>query len=234
MGILLYIALSLYGTQVMSSVIEEKSNRIVEVLVSSVRPFEMMVGKIVGVGMVCLTQLVIWAGAFLLLRRYQAVVLGWFGVADPGRSTLELILPSLGTGLIVVFLLFFVMGFLFYASMYAAIGSMCTTIQEAQQLQVPVMMCSVAGWFSAIAVMKEQSGEFARIASLIPPLTPFVVPVRYSLSPLPPGEMALGIAAGLIGLVLMMAIAGRIYRVGILMYGRRASFGEVFRWLRAR
>lgn len=231
MGIILYMALVLYGTQVMTSVIEEKSNRIVEVLVSSLTPFQMMLGKVVGVGMVSLLQLGIWAGAFLGLQKYQAKILGLFGAASAGDGIAS-ILPSMDPWLVVVFLGFFILGFLFYSSVYAAIGSMCNTVQEAQQLQTPVMVMTIAGWFSAFALLRDPTSSFAKVASLIPPLAPFVVPVRYSIARIPVPELLLYVATMVAGLLLIVWVTARVYRVGILMYGKRASFKDLWRWVR--
>ncbi len=232
MGIILYMALVLYGTQVMTSVIEEKSNRIVEILVSSLTPFQMMLGKVVGVGLVSLVQLGIWAGAFLLLQQYQSTILGLFGVAS-ASSGIASILPTMDPWLIVVFLGFFVLGFLFYSSVYAAIGSMCNTVQEAQQLQTPVMVMTISGWFSAFALLRDPTSTFAKVASLIPPLAPFVVPVRYSIARIPLPELLLYVASMVAGLLMIVWVTARIYRVGILMYGKRASFRDMLRWVRA-
>ncbi|MFN0177532.1 MAG: ABC transporter permease [Gemmatimonadales bacterium] len=231
MGIVLYMALVLYGTQVMTSVIEEKANRIVEVLVSSLTPFQMMLGKVLGVGLVGLTQLGIWAAAFVFLQKNQGKILGAFGVTG-GDGAAASFLPTTDPRLLVVFLVFFVLGFLFYSTAYAAIGSMCNTVQEAQQLQSPIMVMTIAGWFSAFALLRDPTSSFAQIASLIPPLAPFVVPVRYSIAVIPLPELALYLVTMVIGLLLMVWITARVYRVGILMYGKRATFGDLFRWIR--
>lgn len=230
MGIVLYLALVLYGTQVMTSVIEEKTNRIVEVLVSSLTPFQMMLGKVVGVGLVGLTQLAIWAAAFVVLQKNQGRILGFFGAAGAGGAAS--LLPTTDPRLLVVFLVFFVLGFLFYSSAYAAIGSMCNTAQEAQQLQSPIMVMTVAGWFSAFALLRDPTSTFAQVASLIPPLAPFVVPVRYSIAQIPMPELLLYLAVMVLGLLVMVWLTARVYRVGILMYGKRASFGDLVRWIR--
>jgi ABC-2 type transport system permease protein len=235
MGIILYMALVLYGTQVMNSVVEEKSNRSVEILVSSLTPFQMMLGKVVGVGLVSLLQLGIWAGAAYGLSKYQAKIMAFFGAgaaasAGPGVGS---ILPSMDPMLLAVFLIFFVLGFLFYSSAYAAIGSMCNTVQETQQAQMPIMMLTVTGWFSAFALLRDPTSAFAKVASLLPPLAPFVVPVRYSIAKVPLPDLLLSIGVMILGLLGIVWIAARIYRVGILMYGKRASFGDIVRWVRA-
>lgn len=168
MGIILYMALVLYGTQVMSSIIEEKSNRIVEVLISSLTPFQMMLGKVVGVGLVSLLQIGIWASAAALLSKYQAPIMKALGVASAGGG-IGSMLPSMRPDLLIVFLLFFVLGFLLYSSAYAAVGSMCNTMQETQQAQTPIMICTLIGWFSAIGLLRDPTGPVAKVASLIPP-----------------------------------------------------------------
>ncbi|MEZ4455013.1 MAG: ABC transporter permease [Gemmatimonadales bacterium] len=231
MGFILYLALLLYGSQVMTSVIEEKSNRIVEVLVSSLTPFQMMLGKVVGVGLVSLLQLSIWAGAFLFLQNNQARIMAALGAGAAGAATTS-VLPPMPPMLIIVFLTFFILGFLFYSSGYAAVGSMVNTVQEAQQVQAPMMVMVIAGFFSAFALLRDPGSSFAKIVSLIPPIAPFAVPVRYSISPLPPGELILCIVAMVLGLLAMVWLTSRIYRVGILMYGKRASLKDVARWIR--
>jgi len=232
MGIILYMALVLYGTQVMTSVIEEKTNRIVEVLVSSLTPFQMMLGKVLGVGLVSLLQLSIWVGALFVFQKYQAQLVGLFGVSAAASGGMASVLPSMDPRLIAVFLIFFVLGFLFYSSAYAAIGSMVNTVQEAQQLQTPVVVLTLAGWFSGFALLRDPTSTYAQVASLIPPLAPFVVPVRYSISRIPLPELLLYILTMVAGLVLIVWLTSRIYRVGILMYGKQASFKDMWRWIR--
>jgi ABC-2 type transport system permease protein len=232
MGIILYMALLLYGSQVMTSIVEEKSNRIVEVLVSSLTPFQMMLGKVVGVGLVALTQIGIWASAAYYLSKNSATVLGWFGVqpATAGGFTL----PAMDPMLLVVFLSFFILGFLLFSSAYAAVGSMCSSVQDTQQAQLPVLMFIMVGFFSTFALLRDPSSAFATAAGFIPPLAPFVIPVRYSLSPIPLPELLAAGATTVIGMLAIVWVAARIYRVGILMYGKRASFKDLARWVFAR
>ncbi len=232
MGFILYLALLLYGTQVMTSIIEEKSNRIIEVLVSSLTPFQMMLGKVVGVGLVSLTQLGIWGTAGVLLTTYKGAILGALGIASQNAGGFQL--PTLPIGLVLVFLLFFALGFLLYSSAYAAVGSMCNTVQDTQQAQMPIMMFVIVGFFSTFALLKDPTGTFARVAGFIPPLAPFVIPVRYSLAPIPISELAISVVLTVLGMLAVVWLAARIYRVGILMYGKRASFRDVIRWVGAK
>jgi ABC-2 type transport system permease protein len=231
MGIILYMALLLYGSQVMTSIIEEKSNRIIEVLVSSLSPFQMLLGKVVGVGLVSLLQIGIWAVAAFLLSENRVTVMGWFGLQ---AAAAQVGLPAMEPGLVLVFLSFFTLGFLLYSSAYAAVGSMCNTVQETQQAQLPVMMFVLVGFFSTFALLRDPTSTFAKVAGFIPPLAPFVVPVRYSLSPIPLPELLGAVVTTVLGLLAVVWVAARIYRVGILMYGKRASLKDLARWVTAR
>lgn len=230
MGIILYIALLLYGQQIMTSIIEEKTSRIVEVLASSLTPFQMMLGKVVGVGMVALLQIGIWAGAATLFSTYKDKILAGMGVASSGGMALAL--PSMSPKLFLVFLTFFTLGFLLFAAAYAAVGAMCNTVQDAGQAQMPVMMLIIAGFFSVFALIRDPNGTAAQVLSYVPPLAPFVVPMRFSIAPLPIVQLLGAIAASIVGLLLAVWVASRIYRVGILMYGKKASLADVVRWVR--
>ncbi len=231
MGFILYFAMLLYGVQVMNSVMEEKTNRIAEVLASSVRPFQMMMGKVVGVGGVGLLQLSIWGGTAMLVTTYRAPLARLFGASPEALSAMKL--PSVRPDLLAVFLTFFVLGFLLFAAAYAAVAAMCNSQQEAQQANTPVTLCIIAGFMAMLSLLNEPSGSLARTLSLIPLTAPFVVPVRYSLAPFPIGELLLSMALTFLGMLLVVWVAGRIYRVGILMYGKRPTLSELWRWVRA-
>lgn len=230
MSFMLYLALLLYGMQVMSSVVEEKSSRIVEVLVSSLTPFQLLLGKVIGVASVALVQLGIWAGTAMVLTTYRLQVAGAFG-ASP-KSVSDLPIPTVSPMMLVVFLSFFVLGFFFYSAMYAAVGSMCNSHQEAQQSQTPVTLFVAAGLMLMFSLLSEPNGTMAHALSLVPFFAPFVTPVRYSLSPLPWTELLLSMLAMVAGLVVVVWIAARIYRVGILSYGKKPKLSEVVRWVR--
>ncbi len=230
MSFILYIALLLYGTQVMTSVVEEKSNRIMEILVSSLTPFQLLLGKVVGVGAVSLVQIGVWTTAAKLLATYQSKLMAVVGASAGG---MPFALPSVPTDLLIVFLTFFVLGFLLYSAAYAAIGSMCSTVQETQQAQMPVMLFIIMGLMSMFALLNEPNGSLARVLSLVPPLAPFVVPVRYSIAPIPVAELLLSVGTTIAGLLAVVWLAARIYRIGILMYGKKASVKDLVRWVRA-
>ncbi len=231
MGLVLYMTMLLYGVQVMNSVMEEKTNRIAEVLSSSVKPFEMMLGKVLGVGGVGLLQLSIWGGTAMLVTTYRAPLARLFGASPDALTAMKL--PSVRPDLLAVFLIYFVLGFLLYAAAYAAVAAMCNSQQEAQQANTPVTLCIVAGFMAMFSLLNEPSGSLARTLSLIPVTAPFVVPVRYSLAPIPIPELLLSMAVTLAGVLFVVWVAGRIYRVGILMYGKRPKISELWRWVRS-
>ncbi len=231
MSFILYIALLLYGIQVMNSVIEEKSSRIIEVLISSLSPFQLLMGKVIGVGSAGLLQLGIWAGTATLLTSFKAQIAALFGASPSSLASLSI--PSVSPGLLIVFLLFFLLGFLFYASAYAAVGSMCNSSQDAQQAQIPVTIFVAAGLLIMFSLLSDPNGSLARALSYVPFFAPFVTPVRFSFSSIAWWELLLSIGAMLAGLVLMTALAGRIYRFGILKYGKKATWSDAVKWLRA-
>lgn len=230
MSFMLYFALLLYGIQVMSSVVEEKTSRIMEVLVSSLTPFQMLLGKVVGVGLVALLQIAIWAGTAMVLTTFGGTIATMFGASAATVSDLPL--PAVSPDMLVVFLLFFSLGFLFFAAAYAAVGSMCSTVQETQQSHTPITLLIAAGLFCMFALLSEPAGTLARTLSLVPFVAPFVTPVRYSFAPLPWTELLASTVAMVLGILAVIWIAARIYRVGILSYGKKASFREVVRWVR--
>lgn len=231
MAFLLYMTLLLYGVQVLNSTVEEKASRINEVLVSSLRPWELMLGKVVGVGSVGLLQMGVWVGAAFGIGTARVPLAEMFGVG--ADAVAQLPIPTIPLGLVLVFLLFFLLGFFFYSAAYAAVGSTCSTVQETQQAAMPVTLLIISGLMVMFMLLNDPNSTAARALSLVPPLAPFVVPVRYSLSPLPPLELLLVIGTTALGVFAMAWVAGRIYRVGILMYGKRATLAEVFRWIRA-
>lgn len=230
MGFILYFAMVLYGVQVMNSVMEEKTNRISEVLASSITPFQMMLGKVLGVGSVGLVQLGIWGGTAMLVTTYKVQLGKLFGASPEALTAVKL--PPVRPDLLAVFLIFFILGFLLFAAAYAAVAAMCNSQQEAQQANAPVTLCIVAGFMAMFSLLNEPSGSLARTLSLIPVMAPFVVPVRYSLAPIPLPELLLSMGLTFAAMLLVVWVAGRIYRVGILMYGKRPKFSEMLRWVR--
>jgi ABC-2 type transport system permease protein len=230
MTIMMYFALLFYGIQVMSSVIEEKSSRIMEVLASSISPFELMLGKVIGVGSVGLFQLGIWAAAGLYLTANVAPILAMFHLSGDTASGVSI--PSISLPLLIVFLLFFVLGFFLYASMYAAVGAMCSTQQDATQTQQPVTIGIVVGLMCMFPLLNDPNSTLAKVLSLIPFVAPFATPIRYSVAPLPWPELLLSIFTTVLGVLAITWLASRIYRVGILAYGKKPTLRELVRWVR--
>jgi ABC-2 type transport system permease protein len=231
MGFLLYIAIILFGQQTMLSVIEEKNSRIMEILASSLRPFQMLMGKVLGVGAVGILQMGIWGGTVFLLGKNRGAIAGLFGL--PADAMAAMPIPTIPTDLLVVFLLYFALGFLVYGALFAAVGAMVNSTQEAQQAATGVTMLIVVGFFGTFAVIKDPTSGLGAILSLIPFTAPFVMPVRWSMASVPLPQLAMSLAVMVLGLMAVVWLAAKIYRTGILMYGKKPSLGEVFRWIRA-
>ena len=229
-AILLFMAILLYGVNVMSSVLEEKRDRIVEVLVSSLRPFQLMLGKVFGAGAVSFFQFVIWgvsARVLISLRTPIARALG----ADASMSQ-DIRLPHIPFNTLAVFMTFFLGGFLLYSAMFAAVGAMSSNEQEARQAQQPVTYLLMISYLSIIGLTNDPSSTFARTLSVVPFTSPIATPVRWSGGSMGIGELAISVAMLAVAIVGVTWIAARIYRVGILMTGKRPNFKELVRWVR--
>lgn len=225
---ILYMAILLYAVNVLRSVVQEKTSRVVEIMVSAVKPRAMMLGKILGVGGVGLFQLCIWAVMALLIIRHREVVLGLFGIEGAGSFSL----PALDVVAIVLVLAYFLLGYFFYASLYAAIGAMVNSDQEAQQMQTPVVILLIIPVLCVQIVANDPRGGIAEALTLIPFSSPVLMPMRYLLGGAGPIDVALSLAVLIASIAGAVFVAARIYRVGILMYGKRPSLRELIRWIR--
>ena len=145
-----------------------------------------------------------------------------------GASFLSAISPAL----VIIFLALFILGFLFYAAMFAAVGSMCSTVQDTQQLMMPVTLPIMLGIMTIFALVNDPNGTLGKVITFIPFWAPFALPVRYSITPLPFWEVISAIAVMILSVLAVAWVAGRVYRVGILSYGKKASFRDVARWIR--
>ena len=230
MLMILYVTLLLYGQQMMTTVIEEKSSRINEILVSSLRPFELLLGKVLGVGAVALLQVSIWGVAAFLLGRYRGEIASLLGATPDAVTAMPI--PAIPADLLLVFLLFFVLGFLIYSALFAAVGATCSSLQEVQQAAMPVTLIIAGGFIVVMSLLNDPTSATSRIMGLVPIYSPFVTPVRWSLDAMSVPELLLSLAATVLGLLGVAWVAGRIYRTGILMYGKRPSLGEIWRWVR--
>ena len=230
MGIILYMAILLYGINVMSSVLEEKTTKIVEVLVSSLRPFQLLLGKVLGVGAVSIFQFLIWGVSTRLLISQRRRLLGARGLSDAGQIFQ---LPHVTAGTAVIFTLYFLGGFLLYSSMFAAVGAMSSNEQEARQAQQPVVMLLVASFISMFAMLNDPGSTLSVTLSMIPFSAPIAMPVRWAAGNLPLQEVALSLGILFVSILGVTWVAARIYRVGILMTGKRPNVKELVRWVRA-
>ncbi|MGH9441923.1 MAG: ABC transporter permease [Thermoanaerobaculia bacterium] len=222
----LYATLIMYGMYNLRGVIEEKSNRIVEIVISSVRPTELMLGKIIGIGLVGLTQYAIWS----ILAMNLALLSGSGIAAALGLA--KATIPTIPMSTLAYFVLFFVLGYFFYASIYTAIGAPFNTDQEAQQLAMIPTMMIVSVWAFWGMIVNNPNSTFATVLSMIPPLTPMVMFFRVTLSPVPAWQVVLASSIMVVSIVAMAWFAGKIYRVGILMYGKKPTVPEILRWMR--
>jgi ABC-2 type transport system permease protein len=224
--IFLYVTLIQYGMYNMRGVIEEKSNRIVEIVISSVRPTELMLGKVVGIGLVGLTQYAIWS----IIAMNLALLSGSGLAAALGFANASL--PTVPMSTIAYFVLFFLLGYFFYASIYTAIGAPFNTDQEAQQLSMIPTLMIVSIWAFWGVIVNNPNSTLATVLSLIPPLTPMVMFFRVTLAPVPAWQVGLAVLIMIVSIVGMSWFAGKIYRVGILMYGKKPTVPEILKWLR--
>jgi ABC-2 type transport system permease protein len=218
-GLLIYMSVLLYGQFVLGAVIEEKETRIAEILFSSMRSFPLMMGKLIGVSFVALTQLAIWAAAFLVFSLWAAV----------GSS---ITLPHIPPLLFVYFTVFFLMGYFIYATVYAVVGSMVTTTQEGGQVALPIVLLLVMGFYLSFSIIRSPNSSLAFWASMFPFFAPITMLVRIVTETPPLWQILLSLGIGLATIVGLIWLASRIYRVGMLMYGKKATIPEVWRWIR--
>jgi len=250
MGMLLYITLLLYGSQVMNGVIEEKSSRIIEVIISSIKPYQLMLGKILGVGMVGLTQFLLW----IVLTIGLSQVASKFYQTSPIQQKMEQVkkadpkvakelndaspmaevtkvIESTNIPLVVGgFLFYFLFGYLLYSSLFAAIGSAVESATEAQQFTFMVMLPIIAAFMMAQFTMQDPDSTMAFWASMIPFTSPINMMVRLPYG-VPAWELATSMSLLVIGFLGCSWISARIYRVGILMYGKKVTVKEMAKWL---
>ncbi len=255
LGFILYMFLLIYGAMVMQSVIEEKNSRVLEVMVSSVRPFELMLGKILGVAAVAVTQILIWGvlivgvGAFVvpnlmpdeMIAGVEAVQQGSPAAAealaagDMDPEMLQAVATMTDSGYVIkifVCLLLLVLGgYLFYSAMFAAVGSAVDSLQDAQQLQTPITMPIILALLVMIAVIRDPNSSVAFWCSIIPFTSPIVMAARVPYD-IPAWEIVLSLVVLYASVLGMIWIAAKIYRVGIFMYGKKPTFKELWKWMR--
>ena len=220
MGMWIYMSVLLYGQLVLGAVIEEKETRFAEILFSSMRSFPLMIGKLIGVSLVALTQMSIWALTFIGLSVWAAAAAGSFRM------------PHIAPIIFGYVLLFFLMGYFIYSTVYAVVGSMVTTTQEGGQLAMPIVLLLVAGFFLSFNIIRNPNSPLAFWASMFPFFAPITMMVRIVTETPPLWQILLSLAIGFTTATGLIWVASRIYRGGMLMYGKKASIPEVIRWIR--
>jgi len=225
---LIYMFIFVYGAMVMQGVMEEKTNRIVEVIVSSVKPFDLMMGKLIGIGLVGLTQFGIWAIVFLGVGFSGITLSGSVGML---QKMSELFASVNIAEICFFFIVFFIGGYLMYASLFAAIGAMVNSQEDTQQYMMPITILIIFAFYAGFFSAQNPDGPLAFWTSLIPFTSPIVMMIRVPFG-VPWWQMLLSIALLFITVILIVKLAAKIYRVGILMYGKKPSYAEIVKWLR--
>lgn len=256
-ALLIYMFVFLFGVQIMNGVIEEKTNRIVEVIISSVRPFQLMLGKIIGVALVGLTQFALWiiltfglvtiAGTVLAGKINPQQISEISMAGNPAQDTLAEVNPLADqamladvmsgiqgidwTNLIIFFLIYFIGGYLLYASLFAAIGSAVDNEADTQQFTLPITVPLIIAIVAMAMVMENPNGPVAFWFSIIPFTSPVIMMMRIPFG-VPAGELALSISLLIAGFIFTTWLAAKIYRVGILMYGKKITYSELWKWMK--
>jgi ABC-2 type transport system permease protein len=215
---ILYVSILIWGQAVLSSVIEEKTSRVVEVMAAGVSSTTLLLGKLVGVGSAGLTQFLVWSLSLLVVSLAGAGAIGSFTM------------PEITPLMLVSFVLFFLLGYFFYSALYAAIGSAVNTVQEAQGLVFPVMMPIILAMVCWPAVLQAPDVPLAFTVSMIPGMSPLIMFLRIVVQTPPMWQILLSMALLVLGILGVVWFAARVYRVGILMYGKRPTFPEILRW----
>jgi ABC-2 type transport system permease protein len=223
---LLYMTIVLYGQNVLRGVLEEKTTRVAEVVVSSVQPETLLAGKVLGVGAVGLTQQILWVITSVVMFKLRQPILAKFGVAS-----MPFALPEISIGLALLLLLFFLLGFTFYSALYAAAGASVNTEQEAQQAVQPMLLLLVATAIFINPILINPTSTLATVMSLLPFSAPIIMPLRLALGSVPWYELVISIAGVALACWGATWVAARIYRVGLLMYGKRPTLREMGRWI---
>ena len=248
LGMMLYMFIFIYGSMIMMSVIEEKTNRIIEVVISSVKPFQLMTGKIIGVSLAGLTQFVMWG---ILITIFSSLFSSFFGISTTYENT-DLILnasedsalSSAALGMIsafvnlpllnilIAFVFYFLGGYLLYSSIFAAIGAAVDNQTDAQQFLMPItIILIVALYVGILTVPEDPNGIVAQIFSFIPLTSPVVMMMRIPHG-VPLIEQIISLLILFLSVILVIWIAAKIYRIGILMYGKKPSYKELIKWLK--
>jgi len=246
-GMLIYMFMLIYGSQVMRGVMQEKTSKIVEILVSSVRPFHLMMGKILGIAAVGLTQFVLWIVLTVSIISFVAPMITDGGVEDMAAAQSELaqspeaqnellaaideVVNNINIPLLVgSFFFYFLAGYLFYAALFAMIGAVVDSEADTQQFMLPIMLPLIASMMFLGVIIKDPSGPIAFWMSIIPFFSPIIMMIRIPFD-VPLWELALSMFLMVAGFIGTTWMAGRVYRIGILMHGAKVNYKVIFKWL---
>ncbi len=234
-GVLLFMSIVFHGQNVLGGVVEEKSSRVAEVVISSVKPEVLLAGKVLGVGGVGLTQQAAWLGISAYLLNFVTPILtkGLSGqAAAQAADQFGGGFATISVATIGLVLVYFIIGFVFYASLYAAAGSMVNSEQEARQAAIPVLVLLLSTWMMVNPILLNPNSKLAVALSWLPWSSPIIVPLRMGLTTVSPFTIVGSIVVAIFGCIGAVWLSARIYRVGMLMYGKKPSLAEVARWIR--
>ena len=229
-ALVLYMMIAIYGQSIMRGVLEEKTTRVAEVVVSSVKPDTLLAGKILGSGMVAVTQVLAWLAMTYLMYLARGPLLKLFGAPSMAASAIKI--PSVAPLVGVALLLLFVLGFIFYAALFGAVGAMVSNQEDVQQAATPVMILLVSSIIFMQPILLNPSSTLAVTMSMLPFSAPMTMPLRMALIAVPWYEIVGSLVSVAVGCWLAIWVSARIYRVGLLMYGKKPSFRELGHWIR--
>lgn len=239
LGFAIYMLMFIYGMMVMRGVIEEKSNRIVEIIASSAKPFEIMMGKVIGIGLVGLTQVSVWAllssgilfivggGIATLMPHNPAMSAQSASMLPPGME-----IPPITPGIAIAFIFYFLAGYFIYSTLFAAVGSAVDQEQDAQNLQLPITLPIIIPIMFIFNVMSNPDGNLAIALSLFPLFTPILMIVRIAAGHVPAWQIIASVILEFATFFGALWLAAKVYRIGILSYGKKPTFKEIFRWIK--
>ena len=230
----LYLFVIIYANSIMRSVLEEKTTRIVEVIVSSIKPYQLLLGKLVGVCSVCLTMFAIWVIFGVLLVMNIEPLLGLFGIDSLPIQFILVIgtIKASSTEILTYFFVYFIIGFFMYSTLYAVVGAICSSDEEAQQTGGPLTMLIIIPFILMFQLFRIPDSTLSVLLSHIPFFSPILMFMRINVLMPPLWEILLNILLMCATVLLVMLISGKIYRVGILMYGKRPTLAQLWQWMR--
>ena len=235
MAFSIYMAMFIYGTTIMRSVLQEKTNRIVELMVSSVKPFELILGKVLGVGAVGLTQFILWTGAAMALTAFAAPIIAMVsGPPDPAavEASSGFTMPEIPIGVWFFFVISYLLGYLMFGALFAAVGSAADSDTDVQQLTLPISIFIIIPILMLGKVASDPNSTIAVVSSMIPLFSPILMLARVAATDVPLWQSLGSVVLMVLSFLGFIWVGARIYRTGILMYGKKVSFKEMLKWVR--